>query len=416
MPLLNGENNKLLTTDKIAKATLATWQINLVLAKSVYRNLEKEFGEIGDTVSVRLPNNAFVNEGAVATKTTPLNDNTVALKIDKQKNIKFSWTLKDRRLSIVQFTERYLQPASNLLANHVDMSIAQAMRDAYFQFGTPGAALSYEDVTIGQAYAAGVAIPTDGLTRLITNTIDRANISNGISKVYNDALVKDAIQKGYAGELAGFETFFSQNLVMHETGSHTRNEQVAVDLQCGDTLDIKSTQAGAFKRGDRFTVGGVYEINPITKQRTGRLQVFTVVSDTPSSGATCTVTISPAINSGTCTAQDGMGNSIDTGMDQNVAGYPIVDAPITVIGDPDSIYRENYIMHRDAIALASVLMAPGPDAHPSTAHDPQTGLACTATTFFDGNNYVDNLRLDILFGVKLVRPDLIFRATCEKIA
>ena len=415
MPLHNGSGNSLLTTDKVAKDLLARWKNNLVLASSVYRDLEGQFGEIGDTISVKLPNLAIINDGNVATTTTPLNDKSVPLVIDTQKNIKFSWGMKDKKLSILQFGERYLEPASNQLANAVDVKIAETMRDAYFQFGTAGQPLNFQEVTLGQAYAQNVGIPTDSLCRLITNTIDRANISNALSGVYNDALVKDAIQKGYAGELAGFNTFYSQNLINHEVGNHTGTETVATELHCGNQLDVENSQAGALLRGDRFTIDGVYEINPITKQRTGRLQVFSVVSDGGLGGASGTVTINPSINDGTCVTQDAQGNDITTSMDQNVDGFPVVGATLTIVGDANGLYRENYIMHRDAVAMAMVFLDLPASGHGSRASDPQTGLNISVSEYFNGDQNSNNLRMDILFGCKLTRPDLLLRATSEKI-
>ena len=415
MPLHNGTGNSLLTTDKVANDMLARWKNNLVLTKSVYRDLDQQFGEIGDTINVKLPNNAIVNEGNVATTTTPLNDKSVALVVDRQKNIKFTWGMKDKKLSILQFGERYLEPASNLLANHVDITVAEKMRDAYFQFGTVGQPLSYTDVTLGQAYAQNVAIPTDSLCRLITNTIDRANISNGISTLQQQDMVKEAIQKGYAGELAGFNSFYSQNVINHLTGAHTASEQVSTELQNGNQLVVKGSAAGALVRGDRFTIAGVFEINPITKARTGRLQVFSVISDGGLAGATGTVTISPTMNNGTGTTLDGQGNTITTAMDKNVDGTAAVDAAITVIGDPTSMYRENYIMHRDSIAMAMVFLDLPASGHGSRASDKQTGLNISVSEYFNGDQNQNNMRMDILYGVKMVRPDLIFRATNQKI-
>ena len=276
MPLHNGTGNSLLTTDKVANDMLARWKNNLVLTKSVYRDLEQQFGEIGDTINVKLPNNVIVNDGNVATTTTPLNDKSVALVVDTQKNVKFTWGMKDKKLSIMQFGERYLEPAANRLANVVDIQIATNMRDAYFQYGTVGQPLSYTDVQLGQAYAQNVAIPTDNLTRLITNTIDNANISNNIADVQQQKMVMDAIQKGYAGELAGFSNFFSQNIMTHTNGAFTGSEQVAAELKDGNQLSVKGGTTGGFAESDRFTIDGVREINPITKMLTGRLQVFTV--------------------------------------------------------------------------------------------------------------------------------------------
>jgi len=418
MLLHNGTANSLLTTDKVANDMLARWQNNLVLAKSINRDLEGQFGEIGDTISVKLPNNVIVNNGSTATTTTPLNDKSVSLVVDTQKNIKFSWGMKDKSLSILQFGERYLEPAANRLANEFDISIAGVMRDAYFQFGTVGSALSSNDCTLGAAYAQDVAIPTDGLTRYILNTIDNANISNGMKSVYNDAIVKEAIQKGYAGELDGFDKFFSQNIIKHTVGDQTGNEVVATELSDGSTLAVKTSQAGAFLRGDRFTIAGVNEINPITKAVTGRLQVFTVVTPvgaTGLTGATGSIGISPAINDGTGTTLDGDGNSITTAMDQSVSGKALVDAVITVIGDANGVYRENYLMHKHAVTAACVFMEIPSSGHGHRAHDKQTGLALNAVEYFNGDDYKNALRLDILYGVKLVRPDLIFRATNQKI-
>ena len=415
MPLHNGTGNSLLTTDKVANDLLSRWKNNLVLTKSVYRDLEQQFGEIGDTINVKLPNNAIVNEGNVATVTTPLNDRSVALVVNTQKNIKFTWGMKDKKLSILQFGERYLEPASNLLANHVDMQIAKEMRKAYFQFGTVGQPLSYTDVALGQAYAQNVAIPTDAMCRLITNTVDRANISNGISTLSANAPVKEAIQKGYAGELAGFNSFFSQNIIHHLVGSHTGSETVATELQNGNQLDVSVSAVGALVEGDRFTIEGVFEINPITKSRTGRLQVFTVVSGTGLAGATGTVTISPTMNNGTGTTDDAQGNPITTEMDKNVDGTASVGASIVVIGDANGMYRENYIMHRDAIAMAMVFLDLPASGHGSRASDKQTGLNISVSEYFNGDQNQNNLRMDILFGTKMVRPDLILRATNEKI-
>lgn len=415
MPLHNGTGNSLLTTDKVAKDMLARWKNNLVLTKSVYRDLEGQFGEIGDTINVKLPNNVIVNDGATATTTTPLNDKSVALVIDTQKNVKFSWGMKDKKLSIQEFGSRYLEPAANKLANVVDMRVAEEMRLAYTQFGTVGQALSYQDVAFGQAFAQDIGVPTDSMTRLIMNTIDKANVSNGISATYSESLVKDAIQKGYLGELSGFDSFFSQNIQRHTVGNHAGTEQVAAELSNGNTLSVKTSQAGALVKGDRFTIAGVKEINPITKEITGRLQVFTVIAGTGLAGATGTVTISPAINDGTGTTTDAQGNTITTAMDQTVSGKALVDAAITVIGDANGIYRENYIMHRDAIAMGMVFLDLPASGHGSRASDKQTGLNISVSEYFNGDANQNNLRMDILFGVKMVRPDLILRATNQKI-
>jgi len=414
MPLKNGTGNKLLTTDKVAKDLLARWKNNLVLTKSVYRDLEGQFGDIGDTISVRLPNNVIINDGRVATTTTPMNDNTVSLTVNKQKNVKFSWTMKDKKLAIENFGQRYLEPAANRLANEVDIDVAREMQKAYFSFGTIGSALSREDVTLGHAYSRDVAVPDDGMCRLIVNTLDNANLSNNIANVYNEQMVKEAVQKGYAGQIDGFEQHFSQNIQTHTNGNQAGTETVDGTVQNGNTVAVASTQAGAFAINDRFTIDGVYEINPITKQKTGRLQTFTVLAGT-ATGTSTTLTVTPTINMGGATTTDGEGNSITTSMDKNVVCDGASNPAITVLGDATATYRENYIMHRNAIAMAMVFLDLPASGHGSIASDKQTGLNLSVSEYFNGDQNQNNLRMDILYGVKMVRPDLIFRATCQQI-
>ena len=89
---------------------------------------------------------------------------------------------------------------------------------------------------------------------------------------------------------------------------------------------------------------------------------------------------------------------------------------INVIGDATSMYQENYIMHRNAIAMAMVFLDLPSSGHGSRAYDKQTGLNISVSEYFDGDSNKNNIRMDILFGTKMIRPDLIFRATNQKVS
>jgi hypothetical protein len=73
-------------------------------------------------------------------------------------------------------------------------------------------------------------------------------------------------------------------------------------------------------------------------------------------------------------------------------------------------------MHRDAVAMAMVFLDLPASGHGSRASDPQTGLNISVSEYFNGDENQNNLRMDILYGVKLVRPDLLFRASCEYVS
>ena len=49
------QKNNILTNDVIAKKALVLLKNNLVFARLVYRDYEKTFGKVGDTISLKLP-------------------------------------------------------------------------------------------------------------------------------------------------------------------------------------------------------------------------------------------------------------------------------------------------------------------------------------------------------------------------
>ena len=79
-----------LTADVIAKAAVAVLDNNLVMAKSVHRGYESDFGnkvngyEVGDTISIRRPD-FTVRDGATASA-QDVTEGKFSLTVDKMKD------------------------------------------------------------------------------------------------------------------------------------------------------------------------------------------------------------------------------------------------------------------------------------------------------------------------------------------
>ena len=86
-----------------------------------------------------------------------------------------------------------------------------------------------------------------------------------------------------------------------------------------------------------FTIAGVFEVHPETKAVTSRLQQFVVASDATMSGATGSLTISPAI--------------VTSGAGQNVSAAPANSAALTFVGSAGGAYEQELCFHRDAFAF-----------------------------------------------------------------
>lgn len=412
MPVINGvDPNSFLTDDVIMKEALRLLKNALVVTPLVYRNVEQVFGKVGDTINIKLPYRVKSASGRTLVK-QPMVDQTIAFPIDRQEHVGLEFTVRDRTLTLEMFSERYLKSGIVQIAHQIDRSVLNAMRRRFFfSSGTPGTAISSDDVTLAGAYQDMVGVPDDGMRRSIFHPLDRAVISNEIKDMSNENLAKMALQRGYMGPLSNYDCFSTAQVPTHTVGDHGGTPLVNGAGQTGASLvcDGGSNSTTDFLlEGDVFTIADVYEINPQTYQSTGRLQRFVVTSDVDTDGSgNFTVSISPSINDGTLTTVDEDGNTISLAAYQNVTAAPANNAAITVIGSANTTYRQEYLFHRDAVALAMVdLELPSTAVVKSRVRDPDSGLSMSLTGAYDISNHSEIHRIDAVWGTKVIYGEL----------
>ncbi|MCK4621293.1 MAG: hypothetical protein KAT62_03660 [Desulfuromonadales bacterium] len=406
-----GVDNRFLTDDVIIKDALVLLKNSLVAAPLVYRDLEKRFGKVGDTISLKKPFRTKTASGRTLVK-QPLVDQTVPFEIDRQEHFGLEVTMRDRTLSMEQFRERYLKSGITQIANVIDRSIILKMKNAFFSSGTPGTALTTKAFHLAKAYQGKVGVPDDGMRRGIMDMIEAAEISDAISNKYNEAMVKDALQKGYMGPLAGYDLFESANVPTHTVGTYAGTPLTNGAGQTGATLVTDGWSSGAvtLNEGDVFTIAGVYEINPQNYQSTGRLQRFVVQAQVSDTTGDMSISISPSINDGSLTTVDGEGNTVSLAAFQNVSAAPADGAAITVMGTSATTYTQNFLFHRDAVALAMVdLELPQTAVVKSRVRDPDSGLSLCMTGAYDIQNQTETTRIDAVWGTDLIYPELAHR-------
>lgn len=410
---LQGVDNVLLTDDIIIKEALRLLKNNLVMAPLVHRDLERRFAKVGDTISLQKPFRTRTASGRTLVK-QPLVDQTVPFQIDRQEHFGLEINQRDRTLSLQMFSERYLKSGIIQIANVIDRSILLKLKNAYFSSGTPGTAIGTKSFHVAKAYMGKVGVPDDGMRRGILDMLDAAEISDAISSKFNEMMVKEALQKGYMGPLAGIDLFESQNVPTHTVGAHGGTPLTNGAGQTGASLVTDgwtTSVTGLLKAGDVFTIAGVFEINPQNYASTGRLQHFVVQEDVDSDGSgNATISISPSINDGTLTTVDAEGNTISLKAFQNVSAAPADGAAITVLGTASTTYRQNYLFHRDAVALAMIdLELPQSAVVKSRVRDPDSGLSLCMTGAYDINNHSEITRIDAVWGTDLIYPELAHR-------
>ena len=421
---VQGDSNRLLTDDIIVKDALRLLKNNLVTAPLVYRDLEKRFAKVGDTISLKKPFRTKSASGRVLVK-QPLIDQTIPFLIDRQEHIGLEVTMRDRTLSLEKFSERYLQSGIVQIANVIDRSILLKLKNAFFSSGTPGTAITTRAFHLAKAYQNDVAVPADGLRRCILNSLDAAEISDAISGKYNEKMVKESLQKGYMGPLAEYDLFESANMPTHTVGVHGSGAAVGTPLANSVTAQTGSSiitdgwdnsVESVLLTGDVIYWAGVYEINPQSYQSTGRLQAFVVQADVDSDGSgNATVSISPSINDGTLTTTDADGNPLSLAAYQNVSAAIANNAALTVEGVASTAYRQDFLFHKNAAALAMVeLELPQSAVVKARVRDSESGLALCMTGAYDINNQSEVTRIDAVWGTDLIYPELAHRVWSDE--
>jgi len=153
------------------------------------------------------------------------------------------------------------------------------------------------------------------------------------------------------------------------------------------------------RKGNVFTIAGVFAVNPQSKQSTGALRQFVVLSDVTSVAANATVPIYPPI--------------VTSGPFQTVTAAPAGSAVITVLGASSSAAvnsPQGLAFHKDAFALGCAdLPLPGGVDMAARVSDKQLGLSIRLVRAYDINTDRFPTRIDILYGWVTLYPELACR-------
>jgi hypothetical protein len=402
----------ILTADIIAKEALLILKNRCVMPKLVYRAYESEYDKningykIGDTVSVRRPAQYQVTSGAVLNLQEHVEGKT-AITVDKQYHVGLDFSHVDLTLKIDQISERVIKPATVPLVDQIDQDCAALYKDVWNWVGTPGQTInSFSDFYEGSVRLDEGAVPTDMRMGYLSPR-DHGGMLSTQTGLYMQDVAKDAYRKAHLGEIGGVDTYMSQNVQTHTVGAHGGTPLVDGAAQNVTYDSVKNTfeqtlitdgwtASVALKKGDVFTLDGVYAVNPVNKAVLPHLQQFVVRADVTANANPANdtnLTISPPI--------------ITSGAFQTVSAAPANNAPITYLGTASTGYRQNMIFHKNAFALCMVpLQKPTNEDCSVVTSD---GLSVRVWRGADITNDRSIWRLDVLYGVKTLDGRLATR-------
>ena len=397
-------SNTLLTPSVIAKEALMQLENNLVMGDNVHRDYKKEFVKIGDTVSIRKPVKFVAKDGAVRIN-QDVTETSTSLTIDKRKHVSWNFSSQDLTLKIEDYSERYIQPAAIALANQIDLDLCALYADIANVVGTAGTtpATFAAIASVAQRMDEG-AVPRDARRMVLNPAAHWGLVGGDLKGLFNENLVKDLVRKGYLGTVAQMDFLMDQNIQAHTCGSRTATGGTTSAASIENATTVAITGAGnaaTVKKGDVFTIAGVYAVNPVSRQSTGVLKQFTVTANaTLGSSGEGTLSISPKIVS---TAAMGANEPYAT-----VSALPASGAAVVFVGTASAVYPMNLGFHKNAFALVTVPLAV-PDSVAFSASETHKGVSMRVVKDFDITNDVEIIRLDIMYGVKTLYDDLAVR-------
>jgi len=412
-------SNSLVTPSWVIKKVTQRLTNTLRFAANVTRGYDSQYtisgAKVGYTVNARLPQRYMVNKGQ-ALNPVSANEEVVPITLTDQANVGIEFSSASLRMEVDNYTERYIDPAVEALGNQMDLDGLQRMYKRVFRtVGTPAVVpttnASYLDATVKLTEGS---VPTGRLVAILTAQM-HASLANANLALFNPGAV---ISKQYrtgkiAGEVLGIkEWYIDENAPTHVVGPLGGTPLVnvaagAAGAASGVTsLVTDGWTAAAAKRlneGDVIQFDGVFDINPMSYQSTGRLKDYVVSADVFSDGSgNATIPFSPPLVYGASNAYS------------TATGRPADNAIITIFGHASThankVTRTGLVYDPNAFTCVMADL-PLPQGVWVSKRISNAAIAMSVRFIkaYDVMTDQSPARLDILYGWAAVRPELAVR-------
>lgn len=393
-------SNSLLTISMITKEAVSLFKNSNAFIGRIDTQYDDRFAidgaKIGTALRIRLPNDYTVRTGA-AMSVQDTSEQSTTLTVATQKGVDVGFSTVERTMSLDDYSERVLQPMMNNLVGDIATNVMTGAEGGVCNFVSltdgsnniisptattflnAGAALNDNSSPMGKR-----TIVNDPWTdaRTVSALSGLFNPSQEISKQFREGTMKNAL---------GFDWCMDQTVIKHTTGSFSSGT-VNGASQTGNTL-VTNAITGTLKKGDIITIAGVYAVNRVTKQTTGKLRQFVVTADVATSATSIPIypAITPAVS----------GNAVQY---QTVDASPANSAAISLAHKASETFRKSIAFVPEAITMATADLVMPKGVH-EVAREVYDGISLRMLTdYIPGTDQLVT-RLDVLYGFLYVRPE-----------
>lgn len=388
--------NNILTGDVIVDRMLAKMsEVPTFLDKinTQYDDYFKRRGaKVGDSVRVKVPQRAKIRRGRIA-DLNAINDQTITVSLDEQIGVDVGATSAELALDIDDFDRDYITPnAPDLVAAIESAVLRSALPGIPETVGDYGA---FDDMTtplLAGARLDNNLTPKAGRIMLLNSTAQVQAVSGNASLFNDQNKIGQQYRKGRMGtDTLGFDWYQSTLMPTHVRGTANGSYLVNGAGQSGGSLVVDGG-TGTIKKGDTFTIAGVYAVHPQTKDNLGYLREFTVTADY--AGGAGTLSITPSL--------------VASGTEQNVSGAPADNAALTIKGTSGTVYGQSLAFAQDAFYFVTADL-PVPKGMEVAASRTWKGITIRYVQGFDITNDMFVSRFDVIYGGGVLRPEQAVR-------
>lgn len=283
------------------------------------------------------------------------------------------------------------------------------------------AAGDYDDVALCDAIMNEQGVPDYDRFMALSSRDYNGLAGNlvGTARSFGNQKSDKAYERSYVGMVAGFETYkmdYANRQLAAAGGGAITIDTDGAGTQANYTPQATSTSVGGqinvdnrfqtvtvssstnVRAGDSFTIGGVFAVHHITKQSTGQLKTFRVVS-VPAGGTTLVIT-PPIIGAQGVAPTDAQlqYKNVEVATPSNTAAITFLNVNTAQV---------NVFWQRDSLEIL-----PGRYAVPSDAGvavmraTTDQGIELVMQKFYDIDSMTIKYRMDTLFGVVNKNPEM----------
>ena len=403
-------SNTLKFIDMVAREAQAIAHEKSQFIGTVDRQYDDSFAKsgakIGNALRVRKANQYVRRQGSRVMDVQDQNErvDTITLATQDGVDMRFNsaeLTLDtDSQKEVAAFSKRYIEPAICTLISGVEADFL-----AYATKATPNV-VGTANTAITDLKAPGLAraklnqglAPKDGNRYVQMDSITGAYLVDGLKGLFQDsAQIKEQYREGMIGRTGMADWYENERVYTLTNSADVAGTLDTYTVTEGDADLTVTGLSAAPTAGMVFTLAGVYDVNPETKQAYSNLKQFVV-----GTGSTTTnIVYSPAIYSSA------------SGALQNVSALPATTAAVTFVGDASSSYVQPLMYHKDAFQFVSADLRLF-DGSDKCVRKVQEGLSMRFWMDSDIRNDELLLRIDILYGFAALRPEWACRMIGSK--